>query len=157
MAKVARNDPCPCGSGKKYKRCCLTLHEAAGRERQRLLDEPVPFEQLQEEIHDLTELANRPADLIRDGRLDDAERIAHELCERFPDQLDGLEWLARVYDARGDATMAAEQYRKAALFAERSGDSYDPELIAELRARATELEAATSSSESGGRARTEET
>ena len=22
--KVGRNDPCPCGSGKKYKRCCLT-------------------------------------------------------------------------------------------------------------------------------------
>jgi len=22
-AKVSRNDPCPCGSGKKYKRCCL--------------------------------------------------------------------------------------------------------------------------------------
>ncbi|MGP8846724.1 SEC-C metal-binding domain-containing protein, partial [Enterobacter hormaechei] len=22
-AKVGRNDPCPCGSGKKYKQCCL--------------------------------------------------------------------------------------------------------------------------------------
>jgi hypothetical protein len=21
-AAVGRNDPCPCGSGKKYKRCC---------------------------------------------------------------------------------------------------------------------------------------
>jgi len=21
--RVGRNDPCPCGSGKKYKRCCL--------------------------------------------------------------------------------------------------------------------------------------
>jgi preprotein translocase subunit SecA len=20
--KVGRNDPCPCGSGKKYKKCC---------------------------------------------------------------------------------------------------------------------------------------
>lgn len=25
-AKVGRNDPCPCGSGKKYKRCCLERH-----------------------------------------------------------------------------------------------------------------------------------
>ena len=25
--KVGRNDPCPCGSGKKYKKCCLkNLH-----------------------------------------------------------------------------------------------------------------------------------
>ena len=22
MKKVGRNDPCPCGSGKKYKKCC---------------------------------------------------------------------------------------------------------------------------------------
>jgi len=21
--KIGRNQPCPCGSGKKYKRCCL--------------------------------------------------------------------------------------------------------------------------------------
>jgi hypothetical protein len=24
LAKVGRNDPCPCGSGRKYKFCCLT-------------------------------------------------------------------------------------------------------------------------------------
>ena len=23
MNKVGRNDPCPCGSGKKFKKCCL--------------------------------------------------------------------------------------------------------------------------------------
>ncbi len=23
-----RNDPCPCGSGKKYKKCCMTKVEA---------------------------------------------------------------------------------------------------------------------------------
>lgn len=23
-AKVNRNDPCPCGSGKKYKKCCMS-------------------------------------------------------------------------------------------------------------------------------------
>jgi hypothetical protein len=22
MNKIGRNDPCPCGSGKKYKKCC---------------------------------------------------------------------------------------------------------------------------------------
>jgi preprotein translocase subunit SecA len=27
--KVGRNDPCPCGSGKKYKRCCLLKEEGA--------------------------------------------------------------------------------------------------------------------------------
>lgn len=27
--KVGRNDPCPCGSGKKYKKCCLLLEREA--------------------------------------------------------------------------------------------------------------------------------
>ena len=26
--KVGRNDPCPCGSGKKYKKCCLKSDES---------------------------------------------------------------------------------------------------------------------------------
>jgi hypothetical protein len=25
--KIGRNDPCPCGSGKKYKKCCLLQDE----------------------------------------------------------------------------------------------------------------------------------
>ena len=29
MAKPGRNDPCPCGSGNKYKKCCLAKDEAA--------------------------------------------------------------------------------------------------------------------------------
>jgi len=23
VTKIGRNEPCPCGSGKKYKKCCL--------------------------------------------------------------------------------------------------------------------------------------
>ena len=29
-ARVGRKDPCPCGSGKKYKECCLVQRRAAG-------------------------------------------------------------------------------------------------------------------------------
>ncbi len=29
-AKVGRNDPCPCGSGRKYKKCCMGKEKAAG-------------------------------------------------------------------------------------------------------------------------------
>jgi hypothetical protein len=28
---VGRNDPCPCGSGKKYKKCCLSKQKASVR------------------------------------------------------------------------------------------------------------------------------
>jgi hypothetical protein len=36
MPKVGRNDPCPCGSGKKYKQCHLPIEEAAAAEQLRL-------------------------------------------------------------------------------------------------------------------------
>ena len=29
MAKPGRNDPCHCGSGKKYKKCCQPKEQAA--------------------------------------------------------------------------------------------------------------------------------
>jgi hypothetical protein len=36
MSKVGRNDPCPCGSGKKYKHCHLPIEQAAEAERRAL-------------------------------------------------------------------------------------------------------------------------
>ncbi len=32
MTAPRRNDSCPCGSGKKYKQCCLAKDEAKARE-----------------------------------------------------------------------------------------------------------------------------
>ena len=29
--KVGRNDPCPCGSGRKYKQCCANKAESRSR------------------------------------------------------------------------------------------------------------------------------
>jgi hypothetical protein len=29
LRDIGRNDPCPCGSGKKFKKCCLDAHRAA--------------------------------------------------------------------------------------------------------------------------------
>src|SRR5436305_13277626 len=36
MPKIGRNDPCPSGSGKKYKQCHLPIEEAAAAEQLRL-------------------------------------------------------------------------------------------------------------------------
>jgi len=36
MPKIGRNDPCPCGSGKKYKQCHLPIEEAAAADQLRL-------------------------------------------------------------------------------------------------------------------------
>jgi len=32
--RVGRNDPCPCGSGLKFKRCCLNSEDDAAEETQ---------------------------------------------------------------------------------------------------------------------------
>jgi hypothetical protein len=37
MAKTGRNDPCPCGSGKKFKRCCLSDAPAKAPEERRVV------------------------------------------------------------------------------------------------------------------------
>ena len=42
MKKVGRNDPCPCGSGKKYKRCCLRAEEAKSAQGANDRSEAVP-------------------------------------------------------------------------------------------------------------------
>src|SRR5664280_1524612 len=47
--KTGRNDPCPCGSGKKYKKCCLAeaIPQIDGEEpiRKHLLDALMDFYQ----------------------------------------------------------------------------------------------------------------
>ncbi len=42
-SKIGRNDPCPCGSGKKYKNCCLALEGVVDRNAK-------PFEKYSEMI-----------------------------------------------------------------------------------------------------------
>lgn len=43
MTKAGRNDPCPCDSGKKYKKCCLNSpHSPWGPNGQRMQDELKP-------------------------------------------------------------------------------------------------------------------
>lgn len=49
--KIGRNDPCPCGSGKKYKSCCIT--KAAGPRRKfkaKLLSGPKPETEQQQQM-----------------------------------------------------------------------------------------------------------
>jgi protein O-GlcNAc transferase len=132
MAKLGRNDPCPCGSGKKYKKCCLPLHEESrAKEREAAALTP--------DYTDLDDLSNSVVDLIEAGRLDDAEAACRELLTRFPDQIDGTERLAAVYEAKGEKKLAAEYYRKAAEFA-KANPGFDQELIDWYSSKAKELE-----------------
>lgn len=35
--KVGRNDPCPCGSGKKYKQCCMKENKGPRKFKAKLI------------------------------------------------------------------------------------------------------------------------
>jgi tetratricopeptide (TPR) repeat protein len=147
MAKIRRNDPCPCGSGQKYKRCCLPRDEAAERaaaERAAALaaeaESSTTHAAIDADDDGLDEASNRVIDLIDAGRLDEAEQAAHDLLEKYPDVHDGFERLAMVYAARGNRHRAAEYYRKTADFVHAHADQYDPEMEIYLRRKVTEFE-----------------
>ena len=111
MAKTGRNTPCPCGSGKKYKRCCLGRKNAI---KPATADMPLRFIPV---YTDLDKLSNSVVDLVRENQLDKAEEVCRKLLKEYPDQVDGIERLAHVYEARGQKKKAIEYYRKAAEFA----------------------------------------
>jgi tetratricopeptide (TPR) repeat protein len=139
MAKTGRNDPCPCGSGKKYKQCCLARDEAAAADARAAqaaaLPErrPGPLRSLQIIDHgtdELAEASNAVVDLVHAGKLDEAEKAAHDLLTRFPDVHDGYDRLGMVCEARGDHRQAAEHYRKAIAVIRDHPDDYDPDFEA---------------------------
>ena len=135
MAKTGRNDPCPCGSGKKYKQCCLARDEAAAataRAAQAAAaparpPRPVRFLQIRDDVDELTEASNAVIDLVHAGRLDEAEKAAHNLLARFPDVHDGYDRLGMVCEARGEPRQAADYYRKVIAVIAEHHDDYDPD------------------------------
>jgi tetratricopeptide (TPR) repeat protein len=148
MAKIGRNDPCPCGSGQKYKRCCGPRDDAAAAERAaadraamlaREAQRSAPHAAISVDDDGLDDTSNVVIDLIDAGRLDEAEHAAQDLLERYPEVHDGLERLAMVAAARGDRLRAAEYYRQAADFVHAHADQYGPKMEVYLRARATEF------------------
>ena len=77
---------------------------------------------------DLDQLSNSVVDLIKQDRLDEAEAVSHKLLTDYPDQVDGLNRLAMVYEARGEKSRAADYYRKAADFA-KSNPGFDKQMV----------------------------
>lgn len=169
MPKTGRNDPCPCGSGKKYKHCCLEKDRAAElapavRQRVVLQDHKAnQAAQRQEALAALQEsqaldaASNHVVDLVHAGRLDEAERAANELLVRYPEVHDGYDRLGMVHEARGQFREAADCYRKVIEFTRANPKDYDAgfvdsflELIVKLEASAAEAERAVNDIDRSG-------
>lgn len=143
MTKTGRNDPCHCGSGKKYKRCCQEKDEAAAsatraaaqaahladqlaksQARERKLNQTI---QQLEEYRELADASNAVIDMVHAGNLDEAEAAARDLLVRYPDVHDGYDRLGMVYEARGDHKRAVECYRQVIDLVRAHPDQYEPE------------------------------
>ncbi len=140
--KPGRNDPCPCGSGQKYKRCCLAKDQlaqstalaaaaaarAAEAAQHHHTHEGCDFcggHHLDDE-DELTRDSNAVVDLVHEGKLDQAEVAARDLLERYPEVHDGYDRLGMVYEACGQNKQAADCYRKVIEFVLAHPDQYEP-------------------------------
>ncbi len=112
MKKTGRNEPCPCGSGKKYKKCCLNSSTV----------------EADYVYTDLDELSNQVPALIKKGKYDEAEAICNILIEQYPQQIDGIHRRAEVFEAKGNKQKAAEYYKKTAEFAKQA-DGFGKESV----------------------------
>ena len=90
------------------------------------------------EVDDFDDLSNSVIDLIDAEKFDEAESVCNELKKRYPDQVDGIERMAMVYEARGEKEEAAEYYLRTAEFM-RSKPGFDKEGIEWAIDKANEL------------------
>jgi hypothetical protein len=143
MAKIGRNDSCPCGSGKKYKRCCLTTgaSNVAPTTPAGILGTAHRVEDDLCEccLDDLNERADRALDLLIAGHVDDAEVMARDLMRDFPGEVEGPDLLSMVSEARGDRAGAAALLRSAIEIV-RTHPHHDPETRVLMHQRLRELE-----------------
>lgn len=142
MAKPRRNDPCPCGSGKKYKKCCLMNDEAEALVQLDIVPEAHLRPDAETQIERAADLSmaddsdfdddvlmdasNAVVDLVHAGKLDEAEAGARELLAKYAGVHDGWDRLGMVHQARGENRQAADCYRKVVEFLERNPDYAEP-------------------------------
>jgi len=147
--KTGRNDPCHCGSGKKYKRCCLEDDQQNEREARTAFTAALAAEQADEdEFYEwsdrLDEESNAVVDLIEAGKLDEAEQAAHRLIADYPEVHDGYDRLGMVYEARKEPKNAADCYRKVVEFLAENPSDDEREMIADFQRLVQELDPPTS-------------
>lgn len=163
MSKPLRNEPCPCGSGRKYKKCCLEKDNQAATAR--IGQERLSQEQLDRDRREfnqrfrehtralmqddwladeraLCDLSNSVIDLVRERRFDAALDACARLLDEYPDVIDGLERSAIVHQAQGNHALAVDFYRRCIAFIEQPEhrDGFDDDAIDYYREQIRKLE-----------------
>ncbi len=99
--KVNRNEPCPCGSGNKYKKCCLSKHEEARRNipQDRLRD----MEEREKKKENLSKEIEKGFDLLFSGKFDKARALAERVLADHPED-------DRIHDILVTVLLASGEY-----------------------------------------------
>ena len=94
---VGRNDPCPCGSGKKYKHCCLPMEQAS-----RSVAESMPA------AVGTREMLRMAAGHLQAGRPAETDRVASEILRASPGHPEALHLKGLAARNQGDLDTAAD-------------------------------------------------
>lgn len=110
VTRTKRNDPCPCGSGKKYKKCCLPRHEEARKlipkdQLQQIEDRARVREQIEKEV-------KKGFELIFAEDYKRAAQYAKKLLDSYPEDDRFHDILLNSSFALGDYEAAFQTARK---------------------------------------------
>ena len=100
MVKVGRNEPCPCGSGKKYKHCCLSGGTSLAGHSSALSESAVAH-------------IARGQQYVALGQLDDAIAAFEAALAITPTRAEVHNDLGLAYQGKGDLAAAVASFREA--------------------------------------------
>src|SRR5450830_1116042 len=92
-SKLNRNDPCTCGSGKKYKQCCMGKTSAVSTQENLSIQSA--------------------RNLLQQGFISDAETICHEILQAKQSSVMALDLLGAIALQQGKTKAAVELLTKA--------------------------------------------
>lgn len=113
LSKVRRNDPCPCGSGKKYKKCCVVKGE---EHREDTLSTPPDERSVRRQPAREAEIENlfrRALNQLDRNEYDKAARAFRSVLRLDPEHYKALTGLGRCLMEIGMREEARECFRKA--------------------------------------------
>ncbi len=110
-SKIGRNDPCPCGSGKKFKQCC----EQTGAKFNYMPNPMTPKQSAPSNFNPQQALQSAMAH-HQTGNLGLAESLYKQVLQTTPNQPDALHLLGLIAKQKGELTTASQLMRKALNF-----------------------------------------
>ena len=101
LSKIGRNDPCLCGSGKKYKNCCLSNDSSLNKSPQATSAESKILEM------------QRGWRLSQSGRIEEAKAVYHQIIQKFPKEAEAHHQIGILALQDGNIELAIHHLRLA--------------------------------------------